>query len=175
MAAFVKAEVHTVQHEFDLAMSMYEDAIKGDPNFPEAYGKAGNTKILMGRAAEAFDYIYKAIRISPQDPVLNIWYYQVCHAHSHLQHWNEAIDWCSKSIAKGPYWIAFVDLAVAYAWIGKTDEAHKAVSELQRLMPGYTVQKWANAGWSENPRFLEEYQYLVKGLRMAGLPEGSTN
>ena len=171
MAAFMKAEMHTVQHEFDLAMSMYEDAIRGDPNFPEAYGKAGNTKILMGHAADAFDYVSKAIRISPQDPVLNIWYYQICHAHSHLQHWSEAIDWCSKSIARGPYWIASVDLAVAYAWTGKTDEARKAVTELQRLMPGYTVQKWANAGFSNNPKFLEEYAYLVEGLRKAGLPE----
>jgi adenylate cyclase len=173
IAYFVKGDVYASKHDFDAAISMYDEAIKNDPNFPESYGKAGNTKILMGRAGEAFALIDKAIRISPQDGLLNIWYYQMCHAHTHLRNWSETISWCSRSIARGPYWIAYVDLATAYAWTGRDGEAHEAVEKLLELMPGYTVQKWANAGWSDNPRFLEEYAYIVEGLRRAGLPEGA--
>ena len=44
------------------------------------------------------------------------------------------------------------------------------MNELLKLMPGYTVQKWANADWSDNPIFLSEYQRIVDGLRKAGLP-----
>ncbi|MBP1180419.1 adenylate/guanylate cyclase domain-containing protein [Methylobacterium sp. PvR107] len=174
IAYFVKGDVYASNRDFNLAMAMYGEAIKNDPNFPESYTKSGNTQILMGHAARAFDYIDKAIRISPRDGLLNVWYYNICHAHSHLQHWSEAISWCSKSLARGPYWIAYVDIAAAYAWTGKDAEAHDAVEKLLKLMPGYTVQKWATAGWSENPRFLEEYAYLVQGLRRAGLPEGDT-
>jgi hypothetical protein len=51
-------------------------------------------------------------------------------------------------------------------------EAKSAVSELLKLMPNYTVTKWATAGFSDNPEFLVEYQRIVEGLRKAGLPEG---
>jgi hypothetical protein len=62
-------------------------------------------------------------------------------------------------------------LASGYAWTGRTVEAQDAVTELLKLMPGYTVQKWATAGFSDNPQFLIEYGRIVEGLRKAGLPE----
>jgi adenylate cyclase len=64
-----------------------------------------------------------------------------------------------------------VDLAAGYAWTGQSSEAHEAVTELTKMMPGYTVKKWASADWSDNPTFLAEYQRIVEGLRKAGLTE----
>lgn len=74
-----------------------------------------------------------------------------------------------------PYFATYIDLAAAHAWLGHADEAAEAVKNVLRLMPGYTVQKWIHADWSRNPTFLQEYQSITEGLRMAGLPEGSTN
>jgi hypothetical protein len=68
-------------------------------------------------------------------------------------------------------WSAYVDLASAYAWTGQDAEAHAAVAKLRKLMPNYTVTKWANEGWSDNPVFLAQYQRIIEGLRKAGLPE----
>jgi adenylate cyclase len=70
-----------------------------------------------------------------------------------------------------PYWIAYVDLASAYAWTGQDAEARTAVAEIRKLMPNYTVTKWAKEGWSDNPVFLAQYQRIIEGLRKAGLPE----
>ena len=109
--------------------------------------------------------------MSPRDPLLNNWYFNICHAYAHLGQDDAAIEWCRRSVAVSPFWISYVDLASAYAWTGRTAEAKAAVIELRKLMPSYTVDRWINAGFSDNPVFLSQYQRIVEGLRKAGLPE----
>jgi len=77
----------------------------------------------------------------------------------------------SRRNAVAPLWLSYVDLAADYAWTGQAEEARNAIAELLKLMPNYTVEKWANAGFSDNPQFLVEYQGIVEGLRKAGLKE----
>ena len=114
-----------------------------------------------------------AIQLSPRDPLLNTWYFYIGHAHTHLGQYEEAIDWCRRSIAVRPFWIAYADLAAAYALTGRQSEAQAAVAELRRLMPNYTVTQWLQdgMGWSDNVIFLAEFQHIAGGLRKAGLPE----
>ncbi|MDP4006186.1 adenylate/guanylate cyclase domain-containing protein [Methylobacterium sp. NEAU K] len=172
MAHFVKGEILKAQKKHDLAVPEFETAIRNDRNLAVAYEELGHTKILLGRSNEALPLIEKALRLSPHDPALNFWLFHMCHAFTHLGRDSEAIDWCRKSVAAGPLWLAYIDLSAAYAWTEQKVEAQDAVAELLKLMPGYTVQKWANAGFSDNPKFLIEYQRIVDGLRKAGLPEG---
>jgi adenylate cyclase len=68
----------------------------------------------LGRAAEAIAPVERAIRLSPRDPDLYVWYYVLCHAHTHLARDAVAIEWCLKSIATGKTFV-WVDLASAYA------------------------------------------------------------
>jgi TolB-like protein len=172
MAHFVRGDILKSEKKLDLAIAEFETAIENDRNLALAYEALGHAKILLGRSPEAFAPIEKAIRLSPHDPALNLWLFHICHAYTHLAREAEAIPWCRKSVAAGPLWLAYVDLAADNAWIGKETEAHAAVAELLKLMPGYTVHKWATAGFSDNPKFLAEYQRIVEGLRKAGLPEG---
>ena len=171
LAHLAKGYLFVVQKRFEGALAEFETAIGDDRNLAEAYGMIGSTKTLSGRASEAFAPVETAIRLSPRDPLLNVWLFYICHAHTHLAQDEQAIEWCRKSVAAGPFWVAFVDLASAYAWTGQKAEAQDAVRELLKLMPGYTVSKWAAAGWSDNPVFLKQYTRIVEGLRKAGLPE----
>ena len=175
VAFVVKGEVFRAMKKFDEAASMYDVAIAINHNLALAHALKGHVSTLSGRASVATPEEFIAIQLSPRDPLINTWYYYVCHASIHLKHWDDAIPWCSKSVALSPYWLAYVDLAAAYAWTGKDAEAKAAVVELLKLMPGYTVQKWANAGWSDNPTFLAEYAYIIEGLRKAGLAEEATS
>ncbi|MGH1569849.1 adenylate/guanylate cyclase domain-containing protein [Methylobacterium sp. P31] len=170
-----KGDVLRASKQFEAALSMYEAAIANDRNYAMAYALKGHISTLTGNAPAAIPSELEAIRLSPKDPLLNVWYYFVCHSYTHQRRWEEAIPWCNKSVAAGPYWLSYVDLAAGYAWMGKSSEAQAAVSEVLKLMPGYTVQKWAHEGWSDNKTFLAEYEYITKGLRMAGMPEGPTN
>ncbi|MGH1592266.1 adenylate/guanylate cyclase domain-containing protein [Methylobacterium phyllosphaerae] len=174
MAFYVKGDIYKYRKQFDQAIGLYMKAIDLDNNFAQAYAAIANVKILSGKSAEAFAYADKAIRLSPRDPVVKIWKYFICHANTHLARWEDAITTCNQAVAEGAFWQTYVDLAAAYSWTGQQAEAKAAVAELLKLMPGYTVEKWAKADWSDDPIFLKEYQRITDGLRKAGLPEGAT-
>jgi tetratricopeptide (TPR) repeat protein len=171
MAHFVKGEILRGQKAFEPAIVEYEVAISINPSLAPAYQALGNAKIRAGRSEEAFVPLETAIRLSPRDPLLNLWYFNVCHAHTHLAQDDAAIEWCRRSVAAGPFWLAYVDLASAYAWTGQDAEARAAVAELRKLMPNYTVDRWRHEGFSDNPIFLRQYERIAEGLRKAGLPE----
>jgi adenylate cyclase len=174
MAHFVKGEIRRATgRNVEAAVREYEAAIAINPSLAPAYGALGATKIRVGRSAEAFAPLQMAIQLSPRDPLLNTWYFYIGHAHTHLGQYEEAIDWCHRSIAVKPFWIAYADLAAAYALTGRESEAQAAVAELRRLMPNYTVAQWLQdgRGWSDNVIFLTEFQHIAGGLRNAGLPE----
>jgi len=173
-AHYVKAEVLALSRRFDAALATYDRAIALDPNHAAAYVGRGRNLIAMGRAAEAPAPVEKAIRLSPRDPDLFIWYYVMCHAHTHLARDAQAIEWCLKSTATGKsFWGAWTDLAAAYAWRGQKTEAAAAVAELLKVRPGFTVQTLAQdgLGHSDNPTFRKEFERIVEGARKAGLQE----
>jgi adenylate cyclase len=174
MAHFVKGEIQRAKgRNLDAAVGEYVAAIAINPSLAPAHGALGATKIRLRRSAEAFAPLQMAIQLSSRDPLLNTWYFYVGHAHTHLGQYDEAIDWCSRSIAMKPFWIAYADLAVANALTGHEREAHAAVAELRRLKPNYTVALWLQDGsaWSDNVVFFAEFQRIAEGLRKAGLPE----
>ena len=175
MAHYVKAEVLRATKEFDAGQREIAIATEYDPNMAIAHALAGIMKLWAGKARETFDHVERAIRLSPRDPLLNAWEYYICHAHTHLGQWEEAIRWCDKSVAHAPYFFAYLDLAAAHAWLGHKEEARKAIENVLRLMPGYNLQTMIAADYSQNPTFLEEYRRIVEGARRAGLPEGPTD
>ena len=170
----VKAEVLGLSNRFDAALATYDRAIALDRNHAVAYVGRARNLILIGRAAEALAPVEQAIRLSPRDPDLYVWYFVLCHAHTHLARDTSVIEWCNKSIATGnTFYFAYVDLASAYAWRGQKAEAAAAVAELLKLRPGLTARilEQEGAGASENPAFRREFQRIVEGARKAGLPE----
>ncbi|MGH1575109.1 adenylate/guanylate cyclase domain-containing protein [Methylobacterium sp. P31] len=171
LARFAKGEVYRARREFEQSFAMYESAIESDPNFATAYAVAGHTKTLNGQAEETRALIATALRLSPRDPQLHIWKYWMCHSYTHQARWEQSIEWCNRSASDGPLWYAYIDLAASYAWTGNQDAAHNAVAQVLKLKPGYTVQKWKQEDWSDNPEFLVEYARITEGLRKAGLPE----
>jgi adenylate cyclase len=173
-AHYVKAEVLALSQRFEAALATYDRAIALDPNHAAAYVSRGRALIAIGRAAEAMAPVEKAIRLSPRDPDLFIWYYVMCHAHTHLARDAPAIEWCLKSTATGKsFWGAWTDLASAYAWRGQKTEAAAAIAELLKVRPGFTVETLAQdgSGYSDNPTFRKEFERIVEGARKAGLPE----
>jgi class 3 adenylate cyclase/TolB-like protein/tetratricopeptide (TPR) repeat protein len=174
MAHFVNGEIQRAKGtNIEAAVGEYNAAIAINPSLAPTHGALGAAKIRVGRSAEAFAPLQMAIQFSPRDPLLNTWYFYIGHAHIHLGQFEEAIDWCRRSIAVKPFWIAYADLAAANALTGNEREAHAAVAELLRLRPNYTLALWLQdgKGWSDNVAFLAEFQRIAEGLRKAGLPE----
>ena len=166
-----KGNILRARKAFDGAVAFFEEAISLNPNLATAYAFKSSSLILAGQAARALPLVDKAVRLSPRDPSLSLWLYFACHAHMHLGQYDAAIEKCRKSVEIDPLWYAYIDLISAYGWEGMQEQARAAIAELEKLMPGYTVQKWALADWSDNPTFKVEYARIVEGLRKAGMRE----
>jgi hypothetical protein len=59
------------------------------------------------------------MRLSPHDPTRFSREYQVCQLHAYLAQWDQAIEWCRKSLATQPYALTFIIISAAYAWAGR--------------------------------------------------------
>jgi adenylate cyclase len=111
----------------------------------------------MGRAAEAIPQIETALRLSPRDPELSSFEFNMCSAYTHLAQWEKTVEWCKRSIATRPsLWLPYMHLAAANGWLGRDAEAKTAVADLLKLRPGFTVQQFANMKWSDNPQYQRE-------------------
>ena len=168
-AHLVKGQVSEMRGQFDAALAELNAAIASDRNFAPAYAELGNVMVSLGRAPEAFKPIELAMRLSPRDPGRNFWEYDMCHAHAHLAEWEQAIEWCGKSIASNPTFPPpYIDLAAAYGWLGRSAEANDAAAKLQKLAPGLTAN---NSGSQpiDNPKWKSGTERIAEGLRKAGL------
>ena len=148
------------------------DAIAIDRNLAPAYAEKGHYMITQGRSPEAFDLVAQALRLDPHDPGRNIWEWYICNAHAHLAQWEQAVEWCQKSAATNPefFWPHF-ELASAYAWLGRPDDAAREVRELHKLMPDATVKLYRALQDFPDQKFRDERDRIIEGLHKAGLPE----
>ncbi|MGA2794665.1 MAG: adenylate/guanylate cyclase domain-containing protein, partial [Roseiarcus sp.] len=73
-----------------------------DRNYAGAYAASGYWRVFLGRAAEGFSGIETAMKLSPRDPARPIWDYEICHLHSHLGQWEQALEHCRLAIRDVP-------------------------------------------------------------------------
>jgi adenylate cyclase len=101
------------------------------------------------------------------------WQFYMCALQAQLAQWEQAIEWCDKSVAGMPeVWYPLIGLAAAKAWAGSEKEAKEAAAQLQKDYPGFTVQTLAGIHWTGDPTFKTQNQRIIEGLRKAGVPEG---
>jgi len=172
-AHLTKGEIFFLKRQWGPAITEAEAAVAKDDNNANAHAEASFWKMFLGRSEDGFAGVETALRLSPRDPNVGFWQFYMCHLHTHLAQWEQAIPWCGKAAAAMPeIFYPLVDLAASNAWAGRDKEAKDAAAQLQKVYPGFTVQTWAGMHWSDDPTFNAQYQRIVEGLRKAGVPEG---
>ena len=131
---------------------------------------------LHGPIEEAILLVEQAIRLSPRDPVIGIWYMLIGQAHLLQSRSDEAVIWLEKArraIPAQPGVRAL--LACAYALKGQTEPAAVELAEARRLSldGGYSsVARLKATGYYGMPKIRALYEATYfKGLRLAGMPE----
>ncbi len=176
MAHYVKALMADGRLETDATLTNADAAIAIDRNLARAYTVKSHVLVASGRAPEAIGPAEQALRLDPSDPERDGTEWVLCYAQAHLAHWNEAIEACGKSASINPSFLRpYFELAASYAWIGRRDEAARAVSQLEMLRPGVTVQDYVAVQPRGNPTFVRGEERIAEGLRKAGLPETPEN
>jgi TolB-like protein/DNA-binding winged helix-turn-helix (wHTH) protein len=81
LAHFAKAHVLRAQRRCAEAIPEYEAALASNRNWVGALGQIGKCKMLIGRIDEAIPAQEQAIRLSPRDPYVALWYFRIGEAH----------------------------------------------------------------------------------------------
>ena len=158
------------------AIPQYETALAYNRNWVFAIFALGHCKFLAGSVEETIPLIEKAIRLSPRDPSIDIWYIQIGAVHLVQSRTDEAILWLEKARGTNPAApLTHGYLASAYALQGETGRAASALAEARQLSSDGLYSSIARviAGryfGVPKVRALYEATYFA-GLRKAGMPE----
>jgi class 3 adenylate cyclase/TolB-like protein/tetratricopeptide (TPR) repeat protein len=171
-AHLARANLQFARWRFDDALSELDVAIDIDRNFARAHALRGAIRVFFGQASEAIPEFETALHLSPRDSARNLWESDICGAYALLGQWDKAVEWCGKSIATdSTFFVPYISFVAACGWLGHDFEAKKAIGDLLKLRPDFTMQVSENFWWSIDPTFELEYRRVVEGLRKAGLPE----
>jgi TolB-like protein/class 3 adenylate cyclase len=151
-----------------------QHALALDRNLAVAHTIIGLGKIYVGRAEETEGHILEALRLSPLDTWAHVAMHVAGYAKNHLGDWERAVTWFRRSIeANRNFPHAYFQSALALAWLGRCDEARPAVKAGLALNPAFSISR-ARATWtaaSADPTYLAQFETILEGMRMAGVPE----
>lgn len=149
------------------ALSEFEQALALNPNFSLAQGYYALALSYAGRPNDSFEAAQKAIRLSPRDPSLAIYYGIAGYARFTERQYDEAIALAREAIRhRGDLTGAYRVLAVSAGMTGDGALADMALHELRRTQPNISLDwiatqlPWANDA---------DREHYLEGFRRAGL------
>jgi TolB-like protein/DNA-binding winged helix-turn-helix (wHTH) protein len=177
LAHFAKAQLLRAQHHCKAAIPEYETVLAANRNVVAAIGNIGRCKIYLGLLNDGVALEEQAVRLSPRDPFLGVWYFRIGQARLLQSRTDEAIGWLEKANNQNSTY-PFVHAWLAAAW-GLKGDLPRAASELAdaRKLSGKGSPASISASRATSARDFAsviqaalERTYLA-GLRQAGVPE----
>jgi TolB-like protein len=174
VAHFAKGQVLRAQDRYDEAIPEYETVIALNRNWANAHSHLGWCKFVTGSIEGLIPAQEQAIRLSPRDPQIGLFYFRIGFAHLLQSRVDEAIIWCEKARNATPAHPLFRTLlASAYALKGEIEHAVAELAEARRLVGDDRYSSIARlravVSWGA-PKVLVETTYFA-GLRKAGVPK----
>ena len=158
------------QHE---AAEEYRVALQINSNIPTTTLFLGETLVFTGKSSQAIALFDRAIELSPRDPGLGTWQFQMGRAMILLRRDDEALAWLSKSVATNPR-LAYGQLyyAAIMAIKGDLSAANAALATAGRLNPNYPLlRSFSPPDLSDDPAYVEQRAHVEEALRKARLPQ----
>ena len=149
----------------DEALALSEKAVALAPSHANNMAMAGVIAVYCGKPREALGLVRKAMRLCPIYP---IWYlYPLTRAYWFMGMTDEAIVAARSAIERDPELSLSHTLhAIVLTDAGREAEARRAVAEVLRLEPKFSVEAWAARRGAPSELSIREAEALLK----AGLP-----
>lgn len=127
--------------QIERAMAEHRRALELHPHFAAARAELGRLLAYAGQAAEAELLIRRAMADSPVEPRMALWVFSLGIASFVDGRFAEGAQHATAAIAQRPDWFFSHYLrAVCLSLIGDDDSARQALTEGQRLLPGFSAQ-----------------------------------
>jgi TolB-like protein/Tfp pilus assembly protein PilF len=159
--------VYFSTRRLDHSLAEFELALQLNPNFSLAQGYYALALSYCGRWQDSHDAARRAIRQSPRDPSLAIYYGIAAYAQFVGRNYPEAIALARDAIRqRGDLTGAYRVLTVAAGMAGESEVAAAALAELRRTQPNISLTWIA----TQLPWKLEsDREHYLEGFRRAGL------
>jgi tetratricopeptide (TPR) repeat protein len=178
MAHYADGFIRRSKGDHQGALDAFDRAVELNPNFARAYAQKANQFVLLGRPQEAPPLVLKAIRLSPRDPSLGVFYWVIGRAYFVMRDYDDAVVWLRKSVEVRPnLWFSRAMLISSYALTGRHErsEARAALTDFNSGFSKYNNLERISEVYNEeaysNKDFRASLQELYRGLRQAGFPE----
>jgi adenylate cyclase len=173
IAHVAKSFVLMGRNRHEQAIGEAERTLALSPSYIDAYIVRCNANGCLGRPDRTLEFADEAIRLSPRDPTLRIFYHYKGWAFFMKQQYEPAIDWLRRAEHVDP----FTDLllAAAFALTGRPTEAKKALDQYRAypLVKTTTIAQLRTQQFAlaDNPEWIAWNERFFDGLRKAGMPE----
>lgn len=159
--------VYFSTRRLDDSLAQFELALQLNPNFSLAQGYYALALSYSGRSRDAYSAAQRAIRQSPRDPSLAIYYGVAAYARFVAKNYCEAIALAREATRhRGDLTGAYRVLTVAAGMAGQIDVASAALGELRRSQPNISL------AWIETQlpwKRAADRDHYLEGFRRAGL------
>lgn len=165
-----KGRLYSVERKPQESAREHEMARTLDPNYAVNYHNLAAVALALGQPRDAVNYLSEAVARSPRDPAMGVIQMHFTRAYVLLSQWDHAIEAGSKArVLPTDALTLNLNLAAAFAQKGDAENAKAALQEALKLRPGISI---ARIEAMNEPAYLRLAQdTLIKGLRIAGLPE----
>jgi adenylate cyclase len=174
----LKGDILRDQGHNEEAVAEHERALALDPSNVSAATSLGFDYGMHGEFDKSVEYIDKAIRESPYDPLLVHLYGGKAWANFGLKNYDQAIEWARQAIAVNPNYVHYIHttLVAALALAGHDAEARDALKRYLALpstgpLKTIAALKAYYSPQGGGPARIEANERVYDGLRKAGMPE----
>jgi tetratricopeptide (TPR) repeat protein len=169
-ALLSKAHVANIERDYEAYALVARMLIERYPNHAPSYQTLASALSNLGQFDECVELTQRAIRISPRDPNLGIWNWQIGTCLFLRGDYKQAAPYArlaghlSPSLPLPP-----LLLAASLARDGQTDEARTIVEAYMHRHPGYRAADVAKIMRSDNPVYAAGRGRLIDSLRELGM------
>jgi len=159
--------IYLFKRKHDEAIKAGERAVELNPNGAEAHASLAFILILSDKIELAIKLLKRAFRLNPIPQ--SGFYVILAEAYRSNGQYEKAIELCEKTLSGNPDNLsAYLVLAASYSSLNRIEDARKAVEEILRIQPGFSLEYYSNTIPFKNQEMFDKY---INALRKAGLAE----
>ena len=174
-ARHAKARTLIAQKHAEEAMIEAEQSLRLNPGYIPTYLDLCQANLMLGLPDKTIENAERAMRLSPPDPYLYVFYAQEALGHIMLGQDQRALACLRRAVANNPdFPTPLAYLAAMLALTGEDAGAREALKRYLALprTKSRTIADWRKMGISDHPAYLTLRERINEGLRKAGLAEG---
>jgi len=157
--------IYLFKRQHDEAIKEGERAIELNPNGAEAHTHLAFILCYSDKADLAIELLKRAFRLNPIPPPHFYMFLGI--AYRNNGQYEKAIEQSKKGLSGNlDQLIPFLTLAVSYSLLNRTEEAHKAVEEVLRIDPNFSLEYHAKTMPYKRQETGDKF---IEALRKAGL------